>query len=91
MKAPSEGTNVIKCFKKYFNDLQLAYLQSRRHYHLHKLRNLVYEIATDKAMSLDTSWNAYFEKCLHWINFDGQTAGLSDIEERFEEAYKHVR
>ncbi len=91
MKAPREGTNVIKCLKKYFNCLQIACLQMRRNDLLQRLWYHVWQNAYDKAMRLDTSWKVYFERCLDWARGDGQTASFLDIEGRSIEAHQHVR
>ncbi len=82
---------VCKFIVKYFTYLQLARLQTKRLEELQRLRSLVFHVEKDKTIPLDTSWKAYFKRCLDWSNLDGQAASFSDIEKRYKEVQRHVR
>ncbi len=80
-----------KNLKEVFLFFQLTRLQSTRRDDLRRLRNLVRPIAEDKTITLDTSWNAYFQRCLDWASNDGKTASLSVIGTWCTDAQRHVR
>ncbi len=67
--------------------LQLGKLQSKRREELQRLRDLV----CDQTIRLGTPWKEYFKGYLEWASGDGQTASLSDIEKRYNEAHQRVR
>ncbi len=71
--------------------LQLGKLQSKRREELQRLRDLVCGAENDQAILLETPWKDYFKRCLEWTSGDGQTASLSDIKKRYNEAQQRVR